>query len=392
MRLRSAIPDRHVLTAVSDWINGHSREIITDIEEFVRRETPSTDKGLLDQGLDWLRQRTEQVIGIPDRAEREDGGEHGDILVLTYHGTGDAVVTFLCHYDTVWEAGTLADWPFAVDGDVAVGPGIYDMKAGCIQAIWSLAALRATGLATPAVRIVFTGDEEVGSAASRPTIERYAAESDLVMLFEPSEDGCVKTERKGIGRFSVAVEGRASHAGADHGKGVSAIDELARLTVTLHGLTDPAVGTTVNVGVVSGGTRSNVVAANARAEIDVRVTRPAEMNRIDKALEALAPHHPQARIVVTGEWNRPPMERSELTTEPYGIAREVARRLGRELGEASVGGGSDGNFAAALGIPVLDGMGAVGAHAHARGEFISLAAVTERATIAAGVLTAVAGS
>jgi glutamate carboxypeptidase len=385
----SVVPDRQDLAAISDWVSRHSAEVFADIESLVRLETPSTDKQLLDQALDWLRKRSEQVVGPPDEVERVDGGDRGDVLVLTYQGTGDAVVTFLCHYDTVWDAGTLAGWAYQVDGDVATGPGVFDMKAGCVQALWALAAVRASGLRTPTVRILFTGDEEIGSEASRATIERHAVGSDLVMLFEPSEEGRIKTERKGIGRFFVAVEGLATHAGAHYEQGVSAIDELARLTLTLHDLTDLSAGTTVNVGVVAGGTRSNVVAAAALAEIDVRVARVAEMERVDAALAALGPHDPRARIILTGGWNRPPMERSELTAGPYRIAREVAAALEVELGEIAVGGGSDGNFAAALGIPVLDGMGAVGGRPHARGEYISLAGSLQRTSIAAGVLGAV---
>lgn len=382
------LPDRPMLAALSTWVASQADAIFADIEDLVRLETPSTDKTLLSRTLDWLRRRTEQVVGPPDALELVDGGERGDVLVLTYAGTGDAVVTFLCHYDTVWETGTLADWPYQVDGDRASGPGVFDMKAGCVQAIWALAAARTAGLTTPTVRILFTGDEEIGSEASRATIERYAIDSDLVMLFEPSEQGSIKTERKGIGRYFVSVEGRATHAGAHYEQGVSAIDELARLTVALHDLTDLAAGTTVNVGVVAGGTRSNVIAAAARAEIDVRVALVAEMARIDAALAAIEPHDPRARIKVSGGWNRPPMERSGLTVGPYRIAREVAAALGHDLGEIAVGGGSDGNFAAALGIPVLDGMGAVGGHPHARGEFISLSGSIERTVIAAGVLGA----
>ncbi|GAA0900341.1 M20 family metallopeptidase [Pseudonocardia zijingensis] len=384
----AVLPGREALAAVDRWVRDRSGEIVADIEALVRLETPSTDKVLLGRGLDWLRKRTEQVVGAPDAVELVDGGERGDVLVLTYAGTGAAVVTFLCHYDTVWDAGTFAGRPYALDGDTAVGPGIFDMKAGCIQAVWSLAALRAAGLPAPTVRIVYTGDEEIGSEASRATIERYAAGSDLVMLFEPSEQGCVKTERKGIGRFFATVHGRAAHAGNHYEEGVSAVDELARLTVALHGLTDLSAGTTVNVGVVAGGTRSNVVAAQANAEIDVRVARVAEMERIDAALAAVRPHHPNARIELTGGWNRPPMERSELTVAPYRIARDVAALLGRELGEVAVGGGSDGNFAAALGVPVLDGMGAVGGHPHAPGEFIAVSASVDRVAIATGVLAA----
>lgn len=387
--LQHELPPKHVLTRMSEWVGAHAEDITVDIEKLVNLETPSTDKELLERALAWLGRRADEIIGRPDAIEKVDGGKFGDVLVLTYEGSSQSVVTFLCHYDTVWDAGVLNDWPYTTQGDVASGPGIFDMKAGCIQALWALAAVRASGLPTPTVRILFTGDEETGSEGSRATIERFASQSDLVMLFEPSEDGRIKTERKGIGRFTLSIEGKATHAGAHYVQGISAIDELARLTLQLHGLTNLDVGTTVNVGVLSGGTRSNVVAASATAEIDVRVTRTAEMGRIDEAFAELRPHHPGASITMTGGWNRPPMERSDLTARPFGIAHDVADALDHDLKEIAVGGGSDGNFAAALGIPVLDGMGAVGGLPHARGEFINLPASIARIAVAAGVLGAV---
>jgi glutamate carboxypeptidase len=377
------------LLALSAWVAARRDEIERDVRDLVERETPSDDKPLLDVAADWILERASALLGAPDELERVPGGERGDILVLTYRGATDAVVSVLCHYDTVWNAGALKDWPYTVTDGRATGPGVFDMKAGCVQALWALAAARAAGLALPTVHLLFTGDEEIGSEASRASIERFAARSDLVMLFEPSESGRIKTERKGIGRFSVSVQGRATHAGAHYALGVSAIDELARMTVALHALTDLEAGTTVNVGVVSGGTRSNVVAAWAEADVDVRVSRVSEMARIDDALAAVRTHHPDARLTVSGGWNRPPMERSELTVAPYRLAREIAAALGEDLGEIAVGGGSDGNFAAAMGVPVLDGMGAVGGLPHAEGEYIDVDASISRVAVAAGVFASI---
>jgi glutamate carboxypeptidase len=387
--LRFETPPVAELQQLAAWTEERFATMRADIESLVQLETPSTDKALLDQALHWLVQRAHSVLGEPARTERVVGGERGDIQVLTYDGDLDATVTMLCHYDTVWDGGTLNDWPVQVEGDVMTGPGVFDMKAGCIQAIWAIAALKENGIPHPTLHLQFTGDEEIGSEASRTAIERYALDSDLLMVLEPSENGRIKTARKGIGRFSAHITGRAAHAGAHYTDGVSAIDEMARLVRTLHDLTDLSAGTTVNVGIVSGGTRSNVVAASCSADVDVRVTSESEMERIDAAFAALRPHHSQAVLELSGGWNRPPMERSELTTVPFEAVRTVGSVLGYDLGEVAVGGGSDGNFAAALGVPVLDGMGAVGGNPHAAGEYIEITASLQRTAVAAGVLASV---
>jgi glutamate carboxypeptidase len=305
------------------------------------------------------------------------------VLVLEYDGTGNApgreVLTFLAHYDTVWGAGTLADWPVRIDGDRFTGPGVFDMKAGLVQAVWAVRALRAAGLPHPAVRLLLSGDEEIGSPFSRPLIEKASADAAAVLVFEASADGALKTARKGVGLFDVHVRGVESHAGLEPAAGASAIDEIARVVRTLHAATDLDEGTTVNVGVLRGGTRSNVMAGAAEAEVDVRVASTAAEVRIDELLGSLRPHDPRAA-----------MERSPAIAAMYALVRRAGERLGVELAETSVGGASDGNFAAAIGRPVLDGLGAVGEGAHARHEYVSIAGMVERAAVAAGVITAFA--
>lgn len=376
---------------MEQWLRAHQENVVADLFEFVSIETPSNDKVLLDRGLSWIDRWVRTHLPTPQDRNVFDGGGCGDVLALTFEGSGEASVTLLSHYDTVWDVGTISGWPVERDGNRASGPGIYDMKTGLVQSLWAMRGMAELGVARPTVHMLFTGDEEVGSPHSRPLIEAYSKKSTAVIVFEASEQSSIKTARKGIGRFAVTVTGREAHAGADFSSGVSAIEELARMVLRLAELTDVQAGTTVNVGVIQGGTRSNVVAGYARAEIDVRFTKNSEVERVAEALAALEATE-GATVTVNGEWNRPAMERSPLTTSMYGLAKAAARALGVELGEISVGGGSDGNFAAAIGVPVLDGMGAVGAGPHARSEHVLLDRIPERAAIAAGVISAFAGS
>jgi glutamate carboxypeptidase len=239
---------------------------------------------------------------------------------------------------------------------------------------------------------VLTGDEEIGSPFSRPLIEEACADTAAVLVFEASADGALKTQRSGVGLFDVVVDGVESHAGLDPRAGVSAVDEVARVVLALHAVADLDRGTSVNVGILHGGTRPNVVAGRATASIDVRVTSVEEQRRVDRAIEALRPHHELARLSVSGGWNRPVMARTAGVAALYELARAAAAQLGVDLHETAVGGASDGNFVAALGIPVLDGLGAVGAGAHARHEHVTLSGMLERTAVAATVLAAFARS
>jgi glutamate carboxypeptidase len=387
----SSVPDPQALRA---WVDGRQAAMLDDLGSYVRLESPSDDKPALDRTLSWLRAWLDRHLGPPDAERCVDGGPYGDIVVRDYAGDatpGIPPVLLLCHYDTVWPLGTLDELPFTVSEDRVTGPGVFDMKAGLVQAVWALRALDAAGLRRPPVRLLLSGDEEIGSPASRPVIEAEAASSAATLVFEAAADGAVKTARKGVGIFEIEVIGVEAHAGLDPDSGVSAVDELARAVLTLHSLADPQAGTTVNVGVIEGGTRSNVTAGRAWGHIDVRVADRTEADRIDAALAALAPHDPRATLTVRGEWNRPVMERGPGTAELYALARRLADDLGFQLGERSVGGASDGNFVAGLGLPVLDGLGAVGDGAHARHEHISLTGLTERTTLTATLLNALAG-
>lgn len=374
------------VVALRTMLEAWREEMLDDLAALVSLETPSTDRSCLHAGLAWLRRRLGELIGTPADCEVIDGGQYGDILVAGYRGHGQRPVAMLCHYDTVWDRGTVDGWPFSVDGDRASGPGIFDMKAGIVQALWALRASTECGMALPPVRILFNGDEEIGSPASRPVIKRVCQDAAAVLVFEPSAAGAIKTARKGVGIYRVELRGVEAHAGLDPTKGASAVHELARQVTYLCDLADAEAGTTVNVGIVSGGTRTNVTAGHAVAEIDVRAKTAAEARRVHDAIANLGSHDPRVNLTVTGDWNRPVMERTEDVARMYDLASVLADLMGIDLPEAAVGGGSDGNFAAAAGLPVLDGLGAVGGGAHARHEHVSVAAMTERAALAAAVL------
>jgi glutamate carboxypeptidase len=288
------------------------------------------------------------------------------------------------HCDTVWPAGTLAEMPFRVEGATAYGPGAYDMKAGLVV---MLEAIRLAGDDRRALRVFLTGDEEIGSRTARPLLEQAADGVAAAFVVEPpGKTGNLKTSRKGLGRFTLTVTGRASHAGTARADGVSAIEELAHQILALHALTDDDAGTSVNVGVVSGGTSENVVPAQAEARIDVRVATMADRDRLEQTLAGLRPVHPEATLELGGGWTRPPLERSEGAAKLFERARDYGRELGLELEEESSGGGSDGNLIGALGVPVLDGLGAEGAGAHSLDEHVELDSIPVRAELLSRLL------
>ncbi|WP_233157506.1 MULTISPECIES: M20/M25/M40 family metallo-hydrolase [Amycolatopsis] len=376
--------------ALHEWVRAHRAAMVGDLGRYVGLETPSTDRPLLEAGLSWLDGWLRARLGEPASVRVTGGGQFGDVRVYDYAGSGVEPVLVLCHYDTVWPPGTLAGWPFTVDGDRATGPGVFDMKAGLVQVVWALRALEAAGLPRPPVRLVLNGDEEIGSPVSRPVIEAAAAGAQAALVFEAAADGALKTARKGVGIYRISATGVEAHAGLDPGKGASAVDEIARVVLALHGLTDLAAGTTVNVGVVGGGSRGNVIAGAAWGEVDVRVSSAAEAARIEAALAGLTAADPRATVTVEGGWNRPVMERSAGIAALFARARDLAAEMGVTLRECAVGGASDGNFVAALGVPVLDGFGAIGDGAHARHEHISVTGMLERSALAAAVLTSLA--
>jgi glutamate carboxypeptidase len=354
------------------------------VEALVRLESPSGDAAAINACVAELDAR---LRGTGGATTRLPGGPAGDHLRADF-GSGARRVLLLGHIDTVWPAGTLAGRPFRHEPGVLRGPGVFDMKAGLALAVLALKALHETGGGLPGrVAMLVTADEETGSATSRALIEAEARASGAVLVLEPAlPGGALKTSRKGCGVFVLRVTGRAAHAGIEPERGASAVGELVRQLTRVEALRDEAAGTSINVGVVGGGTRPNVVAAEAEASIDVRAATTAEATRVAAALGGLTPVDPRTRLTVEGGFDRPPMERSAATVRLFALAREAAAGLGRDLGEGGTGGGSDGNLTAALGVPTLDGLGAVGGGAHAADEHVTIADLPWRAALLAGLL------
>ena len=302
----------------------------------------------------------------------------GDHLVADLDGDG-AKLLLVGHTDTVWPEGTLATMPFRVEGDRAYGPGVYDMK-GCLVVLFE--AIRLAGEGRRALRVFLTADEEMGSRTARPHLEREAEGCAAAFVVEPpGASGNLKTARKGLGRFRLTVTGRPAHAGTHRKDGVSAIEELAHQVLALHDLNDPERGVSVNVGVIRGGTSENVVAAEAQADVDVRVPRHEDRERLEATLAALEPRLHGANVEIGGGWTRPPLETSPGAERLFARAREHGRGLGLELEAESSGGGSDGNLVGAVGVPVLDGLGAEGGGAHAPDEHVLLESIPLRARL-----------
>jgi glutamate carboxypeptidase len=307
----------------------------------------------------------------------------GNHLVAELAGDG-APLLLSGHADTVWPVGTLETMPFRVDGDRAYGPGTYDMK-GCLVVL--LEAIRLAGNECRALRVFLTADEEMGSPTARPLLEEAAQGVAAAFIVEPpGPTGNLKTARKGLGRFTVTVHGRPAHAGTQRTDGVNAIHELAHQIHALHALNDDERGISVNVGVISGGTSENVVPAEAEARVDVRVKTMDDRDRMEQTLAALTPVDPQTTLTVGGGWTRPPLERSDGAVALFAQARAYGRDLGLELNEESSGGGSDGNLVGAVGVPVLDGLGAEGVGAHAPNEHVLLPSIPVRAELLARLL------
>ncbi len=356
---------------------------------FVRCESPSGDKAAVDRfgamvAREW-RRRGAKVKILKQRLR----GNH--LRIEWPHATGrsDGQILVLGHLDTVYPVGTIAKMPFRVTGGRAWGPGAFDMKGGLVIALGAVDALRAVGV-RPRKRVVFlwTSDEEIGSKTSRRVIESEARKSEAVLVLEPAlgREGRLKTERKGVGGAEIIVTGRAAHAGIEPEKGVNAVHELALQIARLMKMNDRARGITVQATVVEGGTAANVVPETARAAVDIRFERMADAGRIERGLHGLRPILRGARVEVRVGGMRPPLERSEGVRELFGVARGLMREMGLSLGEAATGGGSDGNFTAALGVPTLDGLGAVGDGAHSLREHVVVREMGVRAALIAGLL------
>jgi len=303
---------------------------------------------------------------------------------------GSKPILLLGHHDTVWDLGTIKKMPFRVRSGHAYGPGILDMKSGVVCALWAIRALQALRIRPRStVRFFLNPDEEVSSVAFRGQIEAEAKRARAVLVLEPAAaGGALKTARKGVGEFQITVHGRSAHAGINPASGVNAVSELARQILRIEKLARPKRGLTLNVGVIRGGARSNVIPERASASVDVRVPRTRDGEWVERNVYALTPVHPEARLEIHGGINRPPMEQAQAA-DLFRTARELGRQLGMYLEQASTGGGSDGNFTAALGIPTLDGLGAMGEGAHARHEHIVIRELPHRAALLAALLATV---
>jgi glutamate carboxypeptidase len=358
--------------------------LLETIEALVSLESPTTDKAAVDQCGRALAARLEAIGGRVSRLPRADRGDH----LLAEFGCGTSQILLLGHFDTVWPVGQLERMPLVRSNGRLHGPGVFDMKAGIAIGMLATRALLETGVSlSHRIVMLWTTDEEVGSATSRAAIEDEARRSDAVLVLEPSlPGGAVKTARKGCGEYELRVRGVAAHAGIDPSKGASAIHELARQIVLVQKLQDLDRGVSVNVGIISGGTRTNVVAEEARAVVDVRAPTQADAARVDAAFRALKAVDDRTAVSVTGGLDRPPLERTAQVARLYKQASDVGRELGQALGEGSTGGGSDGNFTAALGVATLDGLGAVGDGAHALHEHVDIESLPDRAALVAGLI------
>src|SRR3989441_2633094 len=382
------MPDSNSAKEILCFLKPRLPKMLATLRRFVTAESPSLEKAAADRccgiiGKEWSKHGT--------CVERIAQKHRGDLLRITYASgksrpSGQLLV--LGHYDTVYSSGTLAKMPFRVRGGKAYGPGIFDMKTGIVQALFALQALQHLRRQLPK-RLVFlwTSDEEIGSESSRRYFEAEARRSDAVLVLEPSfgPRGLLKTARKGVGTAELIVHGRASHAGLAPREGINAIHELAQQLARIEKWNDLRRGVTINAGIVEGGSRTNVIPERARAALDLRALRVSDMRSLERRLHALRAIHRGARLEITGGFDRPPLER-KMSAALFARAKSLAAQMGLSVGECTVGGGSDGNFTAAIGVPTLDGLGAVGGGAHSANEHILIHTMPARAALLASLL------
>lgn len=361
-------------------MDAHVPAMLAQLERLVNTESPSLNNERLEESARVIAEILTEVTGKAPTIISTDRGPH-----VHWKGSEQTNVLIVGHHDTVFPLGEVAKRPFSRDGDIARGPGVFDMKAGIIQAIHALSAIPDSYH----IEMLITADEEVGSYASRELIEQRAVTTGAVLVLEPSADGgALKIARKGVGTFRVDISGRAAHAGLEPEKGINALIELATQVQRIAAIANPELGTTVTPTVASAGTTENVVPAMAQIVVDVRVVVPEEKERVERELAGLTPTVAGATITVSGSINRPPMHES-ASAELFAVALKVAAEMEIEgITGVAVGGGSDGNFTAAIGVPTLDGLGAVGGGAHADSEHVLISRMGERAALLAGVARA----
>jgi len=362
----------------------HTGQVLDLLAHLVKLESPSTNKPAVDQLGDFITGELKNLGGNVTIHRQQDRGNH----VSAQWGNGKDGMLFLCHMDTVWEVGTLDRMPFFEKDGKLYGPGVADMKGGIALFLAVMRVLREKScLPARPVTILLNSDEEIGSGSSRHLIESLGQQAAVVFCLEPGlSNGALKTARKGTGNIEIVAHGRAAHAGADHKRGRNAIEELAHHVLAAQKLTDYEKGTTVNVGVIHGGTRSNVVPDEAQASVDFRVVVPEESARLKSWTQSLKPVLDGTSINASLELNRPPMPRDALMTSTFQKAQAIAEKIGLVLSEGSTGGASDANFVAPFGVSVLDGLGVVGDCTHAAGEHLLISSIPEREALLAALL------
>lgn len=363
-------------------------EMLRVLRRFVTSESPSLEKTATDRCCTVVAEEWRKNGAHVERIPQKRRGDHLRITFASDHSRPSGQLLVLGHYDTVYSTGTLKEMPFRISGGKAYGPGVFDMKAGIVQALFALQALQQTKpLLQKQIVFLWTSDEEIGSESSRELIETEALGSDAVFVLEPSfgPRGLVKTARKGVGTAELIVQGRASHAGLAPEEGINAVHELAAQLTRIEKWNDTRRGISINADIVEGGTRTNVIAEHARAALDLRALRVSDMRSIERRLHALRPVHKGAKLKIAGGFDRPPLERKNCAAL-FARAKSLAKQMNLRLGECTAGGGSDGNFTGALGIPTLDGFGAVGDGAHSDHEYVVVNTMPARAALLTALL------
>ncbi|HEV2194000.1 MAG TPA: M20 family metallopeptidase [Candidatus Acidoferrum sp.] len=363
-------------------------DMLRVLRRFVTSESPSLEKAVADRCCTVIAREWRKRGAHVERITQKHRGDQLRVIFGPDPSRTAGQLLVLGHYDTVYSAGTLKKTPFHISGGKAYGPGIFDMKAGIVQALFALQALQRARV-RPKRQIVFlwTSDEEIGSESSRKLIEAEARRSDAVFILEPSfgPRGLLKTARKGVGEAQLIVKGRASHAGLAPEEGINAVHELAAQLTRIEKWNDTRRGISINADIVEGGTRTNVIAERARAVLDLRALRTSDMRSVERRLHTLRPAHKGAKLKISGGFDRPPLER-KICAALFARARSLAKQMNLSLGECTAGGGSDGNFTGALGIPTLDGLGAVGDGAHSDHEYVFVNTMPARAALVAALL------
>jgi len=389
------MPEPYLSQMFHDFLRPRTSEMLADLRDLVECESPSLEKAPADRCCGLLAAKWHKRGVRVERLAQKHRGDHLRVTWVPPYTRADrrtaGQLTVLGHYDTVYASGSLAKMPFRIKAGKAYGPGTFDMKGGLVQALFALEALQQSRLPlTKRIVFLWNSDEEIGSDSSRKLIESEARRSDAVFVLEPSlgPRGLLKTARKGVGEAELVVHGRASHAGLAPHEGINAVHEIARQIARIETWNDLPRGISINADIIEGGTRTNVIAEHARAVLDLRALRISGMRRIEKRLRALRPVHKGAKLEIRGGFNRAPLEH-KVTAALFARAKSLAAQMGLSLGESTAGGGSDGNLTGALGIPTLDGLGAVGDGAHSTHEHLIVKTMPQRAALLAALLATV---